>query len=137
MMRSFILLAALAAASSAWAQADAPSSAGPPPPRRHPTVIENPDFIRGPTPEEFGSLFPPHAMQVGLSGAAVIQCEVTVDGRLTGCRALSEDPPGEGFGDAAVKVAKFFVMKPKRIDGTPVSGGTFTTQIQFTLQTGH
>jgi periplasmic protein TonB len=127
-VKTWIVLAALAAANAAWAQ-PAPS----PPPMRHPAVIVNPELVQKPTPEQFASVYPTEAMKAGLSGEAVIQCVVGVDGRLAGCKALSEDPPGQGFGDAAVKLAAFILMKPKTIDGTPVPDG-FTTRVRFTLQ---
>ena len=58
---------------------------------------------------------------------------MTAKGTLAGCSVVSEDPPNFGFGEAALKISKFFRMKPKQIDGQSVEGGSFTTRIRFNL----
>jgi protein TonB len=45
---------------------------------------------------------------------------VTVLGGLRDCRVTSEDPPGYGFGDAALSMATTFRMTPGRRAGRPV-----------------
>jgi TonB family protein len=48
------------------------------------------------------SFYPPAAQRAGKEGRATVQCDVIDDMRLTGCRVLSEEPQGYGFGAAAV-----------------------------------
>jgi TonB family protein len=80
-------------------------------------------------------VFPPAALRKGLSGAARITCEVTAKGGLTDCVSSDEEPIGYGFGDASVKLARYFQMEQTDGSGNPVVGRTFTTRIRFNLTT--
>ena len=99
----------------------------------HAAVISQPDWLRKPGPDEFAQYYPPRAMELGKGGKVMISCTVTAKGTLTGCTTSGEDPPNYGFGDAALKISKFFKMKPQSIDGKPVEGGSFSTVIRFQL----
>ena len=55
-----------------------------------------------------------------------MSCSVTVQGTLTACSVVSEDPDGLGFGDALIRMSKTFKMRPKQTDGRPVEGGKVT-----------
>ena len=67
-------------------------------------------------------------------GHAVIKCRVTAQGTMESCVVVSEDPPGLGFGKAALRMACLFKMKPKIVDGRPADGGEATIPIQFNLK---
>jgi protein TonB len=108
----------------------APAAPAAPP---HAAVITNPDWIHKPGADEFAQYYPQRAMELGKEGSVVISCTVTEKGTLTGCSTSEEDPPGFGFADAAVKISRYFKMKPKQVDGQSVAGGQFTTRIRFTL----
>ena len=108
----------------------------PPAPPSHVAVVTNPDWVHKPGPDEFAQYYPPRAMDLGKEGVATISCTVTAKGTLAGCSVSGEDPSGFGFGEAALKISRFFRMKPKQIDGQSVEGGTFTTRIRFTLAGG-
>jgi hypothetical protein len=45
---------------------------------------------------------------------------LTAQGVLTQCQVVSEDPPGSGFGAAAVTLSSRFLMRPATVDGRPV-----------------
>jgi TonB family protein len=122
-MRPWLIAAALAVAGATSAE-PAPNAAAPP--GRH--LITNPDWLHKPGPDDFSSLFPSGATSTGV---VVIQCEVTSDGHATGCVVLAENPAGQGFGAAALKIAPRFQMKPETLDGKPVGGGVFQVQIHF------
>jgi protein TonB len=49
---------------------------------------------------------------------------------------VSEDPADYGFGDAALKIAKTFKMKPQTKDGAPVDGGQVRIPIRWVLPKG-
>jgi protein TonB len=48
---------------------------------------------------------PKHDCAVIATGSAVLQCSVMADGSLQSCTVVSEDPPGKGFGEAALASA--------------------------------
>ena len=62
-----------------------------------------------------------------------MSCTVTAKGALSGCRIVSETPEDYGFGDATLKIARFFKLKPKQVDGTSVDGGNYTFSIKWTV----
>lgn len=82
--------------------------------------ITAPDWLRKPTPEELHVVWPAEAWRRGQGGMAVVNCLVTLQGRLTACRADKEDPPGKAFGAAAIALTPQMLMKPMTVDGTPI-----------------
>ena len=62
--------------------------------------------------------YPPDALRNDKGGRAVMTCTVTVRGQLTGC--VTESDSGDGFGDATLKVAHLFRVKPGTLNGKPV-----------------
>jgi periplasmic protein TonB len=96
-------------------------------------VITRPDWVRLPSADQFSQYYPDRAQRLGKTGEVVMQCAVDQDGRLTKCDVISEDPTYFGFGDAAIKLSRFFTMKPQTLDGVPVSGGTVRVPIIFNI----
>jgi TonB family protein len=89
---------------------------------KEPVVISNPDWLHKPTGDELLAVWPLKAAQAGLGGKAMIKCIVTTTGLLRNCTVLSETPPGEGFGTAAVVLARTLLMKPAMTATGPVEG---------------
>ncbi len=118
-----ILLAGLASA--------APASAAPPGDRRTAKVVVDPSWVTKPTGEQIAQYYPAQADSARIGGRVVIECHVQTSGSATDCTVISEDPPGLGFGEAAVKLAALFKMRPKTVDGVPVSGAGVTVPIEF------
>jgi protein TonB len=83
-------------------------------------VVTNPDWIRKPTAQNMFLVWPREALREGVSGRALIQCTVTVQGSLRDCLVLSENPAAMGFGQAALALTPQFLMRPGTIDGKPV-----------------
>jgi TonB family protein len=96
-----------------------------------PPVITNPRVLTAPTEAQLASVYPERAARNQTPGKARISCAVSKAGELHDCRVLDEAPRGNGFGNAALKLAGWFRMAPEMIDGEPVDGGTYTTAMEF------
>ena len=107
---------------------------GAPAPRA--SVITSPDWERRPTAAELSRFFPGAAMVTEKSGRATVRCTVTVEGTLSACSVMEEYPVDYGFGDAALRMAPLFKMRPMTRDGQPVGGGTVQIPISFVLPQG-
>ncbi len=125
-MKTLWMLGALAIATSAWGQV------GPPPPQEfHIAVITNPEQARPATPGDYLSVYPPAARKAHVSGKATVRCNVSAHGEINGCVVKAEDPLGQGFGEAAIKLVTRIGAKPGTRDGEP-SDGAFTNYLNFT-----
>jgi TonB family protein len=111
----------------------APPAHAPATPRTGPAIISNPDWERMPDGDQLADLYPDLAREFGVFGKARIQCRVLADGRLSDCFVLSEAPAGFDFGDATLRAARYFKMRPKTINGRPVEGGTVIIPITWAL----
>jgi protein TonB len=72
---------------------------------------------------ELEALFPAPAIAKRVGGRTQIECIGQADGNLGGCVLLYECPTGLGFGEAALKSARYFRMRVRIINGQPVFGG--------------
>lgn len=118
-----------------------PAGLAPPPvpdlpqPRPHKAadghMVADPDWRRQPTGDDIARYYPEAAQQKHVTGRVVIACLVALDGQLTGCKTVSESPPGWGFGEAAGRLSGQFRMWPRTIDGQPVDSGQVRIPIMF------
>ena len=74
--------------------------------------VEPSRFAERPGPGPFASAYPHGAAALGMSGHALIQCQVVPNGRLDKCRLADEMPAGVGFGAAALGLARYFRLEP-------------------------
>jgi protein TonB len=107
-----------------------PVVAAPPPPR--PTVITQPDWSQKPSADDMARYYPERAQRLNVTGRAELACTVLANGKVN-CDVASEDPPDQGFGDAAMKLSKLFKMRPMSRDGVPTNGGRVNIPIRFQL----
>lgn len=65
--------------------------------------------------------YPPAAKALGVRGNVVLLVTVADDGTVGEVRALSSQPSGRGFEEAAVKAARKWIYNPATQDGKPVA----------------
>ena len=118
----------------------APITLLPPPPMVHtppapgsPSIVQNPDWERLPSGDQLADIYPDQARDYGVTGRAVIKCRILAAGQLSDCEVISETPAGLGFGRATLQAARYFKMRPKTINGTPVEGGTVIIPLRWQL----
>lgn len=98
-----------------------------------PSVITRPDWAEKPSGEDMERFYPEKAKTENRGGRATLICMVTAQGTLVRCSVSDETPKGYGFGRAALSLSEMFRMKPKTVDGRPVSGGAITIPIVFSV----
>lgn len=100
-------------------------------PRPSPGVVQHPDWIAKPSWEDVDRFYPWLAQEMGVGGAARMQCTVSTLGALEDCRVIQVRPGGVGFRKAALSLAPYFRMRPKMVDGVPTEGGSVIVPIRF------
>ena len=80
-------------------------------------------------------VFPPEAAANGVtSGRGVARCNVGQDGALVACAPEGGDPEGQGFSEAAAKLAATMKMNLWSSDGAPVQGAVVRVPIRLNLK---
>lgn len=103
-----------------------------PPPAPPVQVITNPQWIRRPGGADLERWYPRRAKESGIEGRANLDCIVDESGRLS-CAVVSEEPANMGFGEAAVRMARAYQMRPLTVNGEPTAGGRVRLPIRFRL----
>src|SRR4051812_44854819 len=88
-------------------------------PAMHPSTVVNPEWLTRPSAHDLKRVYPAQARRNGVEGGAILECVVTEKGRATDCAVVSESPPDQGFGAAALKLTGKFHFRPATMDGAP------------------
>ena len=75
--------------------------------------------------------WPAPALRLEISGSATLKCKHDDQGQLSGCAVIDESRPLKGFGDAALRLARTFRLKPTLSDGSPLTAGEITFKVPF------
>jgi protein TonB len=94
----------------------------PKPPATH--LITRPVWEKLPDGEVFASYYPDRAQRLGKGGKVRLDCKVAANGALQACDVADETPKDYGFGEASLKISRFFRMKPGLDDGRPIAGAS-------------
>lgn len=86
-----------------------------------------PRWISRPQPR-----YPVEALRAGAEGTVTVRCMARTDRRMDSCTVLKENPPGQGFGEAALEAARRGRMHPRRVDGAETDSSVVFT-IQFRM----
>ena len=105
----------------------------PEPAKPTPRVIANPNWASRPNAEDMARYYPERAQRLGKAGGVTLECQVTAKGAVAGCAVLSEDPADFGFGDAALKLARLFKLKPGMVGDQAVEGAMVKIPIAFRI----
>ena len=97
----------------------------------HFSVTTRPDWKTPPTTSEIKAYYPGAAAKHRLRGSAILRCRINVFGSAVDCSIDSEDPPGAGFGEAALRMSSIFRMRAATRDGTPVPALNVPITVSF------
>jgi hypothetical protein len=92
------------------------TTAGPPVPKG--PVITGVQALARPTRAQVAATYPSQGRRAKVIANVTLRCLADVDGALKRCTATAT-PPGYGFEDAAKKLAKYYVIQPRTVDGKP------------------
>lgn len=95
-------------------------------------MIGKPNWAGVPTSEELKDAIPAAAVTARVARARVVlDCRVVAEGRLDGCRVVSEDPVDLGFGASTLNLSKSFRLTIWTDDGLPSVGGRVRIPIRY------
>jgi hypothetical protein len=95
--------------------------------------VELPVWVSRPDGDDVAQVYPQQALLDQLVGRADLACSVTSGGQLADCASIGEEPEGNGFAEAAGRLADKFHMSPTDRDGQAVAGRPFVLKIRFIL----
>src|SRR4051812_90786 len=92
------------------------------PPAKRIMVIDTPVWVHTPTAAEMTGITSTREHIVAQPARLILRCVVGAQGALTGCRVISEDPPGYGFAEMALAMSRLFRHAVTSADGRSFVG---------------
>jgi hypothetical protein len=83
------------------------------------------------TPADIAATYPKAAFDRKISGGATLDCTADEAGLEVDCHVLDEDPPGMGFGQAAMQLVAKERVKTKDAKGVSIVGRRFRTNFFY------
>ena len=97
-------------------------------------TLQSNDWQIKPTPLDMMRYYPERAISGALGGDVTMNCRVANTLRLEDCKVIAETPVHVGFGDAALRIAPLYVLKPQTLpNGDSVVGARVTVPVKFRL----
>jgi TonB family protein len=93
--------------------------------------VGKPKWVGLPTADAMAHSYPPAAFDKRLTGRVTLACVVQQSGGVGDCTVAGEDPDGQGFGEAALKMAPAFKMSIWTDEGLPTVGGEIRIPIRY------
>lgn len=90
------------------------------------------EWRQKPTGADVLRFYPKAAAAKGVSGRAILDCDVGAAGLLEHCRVADESPVGQGFGDAALRLSTIFRLEPTSVP-SEVGRRRLVTPVIFAL----
>jgi TonB family protein len=110
-----------------------PVAVDPPPAPPNSSVLTGLVWLERADGSDFVRLYPVRARDNRVSGRATLDCLVGANGALS-CTVLSEEPPGYGFGESALQIAREFRLAAQTREGAPTSGGRVRLPIRWVIE---
>jgi len=83
------------------------------------------------TPADIAATYPKAAFDRKITGGATLDCTADQAGREVDCHILYEDPPGMGFGEAAMQLVTKERVRTKDAKGVSIIGRRFRTSFTY------
>ncbi len=97
-----------------------------------PPLITQPAWLTTPSATAVADAFPDLARSKGISGGTgTMACAVGEGGKLTGCAVAGENPPGSGFGTAALRLSELYRISPWTSGVGPSAGARVNVPVRF------
>ncbi|HET9161131.1 MAG TPA: TonB family protein [Caulobacteraceae bacterium] len=94
-------------------------------------IVSGLNWAIAPTQQQMVAAYPPKAFAQHILGVASIQCSLTGTGTLKNCETMSEEPRNQGFGRAAITLAKVFAQPTNVGPNVKLDGNV--TRLTFTF----
>ena len=85
---------------------------------------------RGPSVSDLQGLYPTAAYLNDIAGQVMLNCRILATRKLD-CSVEKEDPPGYGFGEAAVNLSRKYVVRSSAQDSRLLVGSQIRVPIGF------